>query len=126
MQSIIYNIMVFIALPFLISTGQVTILPADVTVIEGNDAEFTCSPLSNTTLPVLQIRPDSGSTFENIEASDPRLSFEDSDDGRTYTYSNLQRDEDGTQFTCSVIGIPANTPVTIAVYCKLISECRAA
>ena len=126
MQSIIYNIMVFIALPFLISTGQTMILPADVTVIEGSDAEFTCSPLINITTPVLQIRPDSGSPFENIEATDPRLSFVDSVDGRTYSYSNLQRDEDGTQFTCSVNSFPAPTPVTITVYCKLISECRAA
>ena len=100
------------------------ILPADVTVNEGNDAVFTCSPFTSATLPVLQIRPDSESTFENIEASDPRLSLEDSVDGRTYTYSDLQRDEDGTQFTCSVNGILANNPVTITVYCKFISECR--
>ena len=101
-----------------------TILPADVTVNEGDDAVFTCSPFNIATLPVLQIRPDSGSTFENIEASDPRLSFVDSVDGRTYTYSDLQRGEDGTQFTCSVNGIPADDPVNITVNCKLISECR--
>ena len=101
-----------------------TILPADVTVNEGDDAVFTCSPFNIATLPVLQIRPVGGSDFINIEASDPRLSFVDSVDGRTYTYSDLRRDEDGTQFTCTISAIPADDPVNITVNCKLILECR--
>ncbi len=97
------------------------IMPADVTVIEGNDAEFACSPFSIFSLPVLQIRPDSGSDFENIEFNPRLLIVMDSSFSRTYRYSNLQLDEDGTQFTCSVNGVPAPTPVTITVIRKLTS-----
>ena len=120
----------FFSLPCLISTGQTaSILPTNLTVIEGDDATFACSPFVSSSLPVLQIRPDSGDMFENIDESDPRLTivmdFEAPNDptNRTYRYSNLQRGEDMTQFTCSVNGNEAMPPVTIRVYCKLTTEC---
>ena len=71
------------------------ILPTDLTVI-GDSAEFACSPFVFSSLPVLQIRPDNLSTFENIDNTDPRLrivmDFEAPNDptNRTYSYSNLQ------------------------------------
>ena len=71
---------------------------------------------------MLEIQRPGESTFTTVQTDDPRLSFQDFTNGptnRTYTYSNVQRSEHGTMFTCNVNSIGAQEPGTLTVNCKL-------
>ena len=110
----------------LILTGlaQTVFRPLTIIANEGESAVFACSPFLGGSTPVLEIQRPGESTFTTVPTDDPRLSFEDfpspnDPTNRTYTYSNIQRSEHGTMFTCNVNSIGAPDPGTLTVNCKL-------
>ena len=73
---------------------------------------------------MLEIQRPGETMFTTVPIDDPRLSFQDfpipnDPTNRTYTYSNVQRSEHGTMFTCNVNSNPAPDPSTLTVNCKL-------
>ena len=104
------------------------ILPLDITVIEGQSIEFACSPFVPAAISTLQIQRPGESAFTTINSlSDNRLSVvmdygaPNDPTNRTYSYSDVQRTEHGTQLSCTVNGVQAVDPATLTVYCELTS-----
>ena len=73
---------------------------------------------------MLVIRRPGETLFTTVPTDDPRLSFQDfptpnDPTNRTYSYSNVQRSEHGTMFSCNVNSIGAPDPGNLTVNCKL-------
>ena len=97
---------------------EVTLTPPVLTVFEGEDAIFTCSPLIPIAVPLLE-----QDEFVVTGEGYPRISFVDntglgfSEGNRTYTLREVERRDNGTEFRCSVAGVQSNI-VTLTVYSK--------
>ena len=93
-----------------------------LTVFEGEDAIFTCSPLIPIAVPLLE-----QDEFIVTGDSHPRISFVDNagrgqtEGNRTYTLRGVEKSDNGTQFRCSVAGSRSDA-ITLTVYSKYISH----
>ena len=95
--------------------------PPEVVVFEGGTATFTCSPYAPPETLNL-IRQDA------TIVQDPRLSYRDFEvpgsffmSNRTYTLMNVEREDDGTRFRCTLSGSGiVSTETLIRVYGKKI------
>ena len=97
--------------------SAVTLEPANVTVVEEDDANFTCSPLiENITLST--IAPGSEQPVE-INDSDPRVRVTDINSTRVYTWLNASRNDNGRDFFCATDNETSATSILI-VNCKSI------
>ena len=89
-----------------------------LTVFEGEDAIFTCSPLIPIAVPLLE-----QDEFIVTGDSHPRISFVDNagsgqtQGNRTYTLRDVERSDNGTRFRCSVAGSRSDA-ITLTVYSK--------
>ena len=93
---------------------EVTLSPPVLTVFEGEDTIFTCSPLIVPIAAPLLEQDGFVVTREDY----PRISFVDNLSGegnRTYTLRDVERSDNGTWFRCSVAGFPSNI-TTVIVY----------
>ena len=97
-----------------------SIQPLEIIANEGGSAVFACSPLVSTSLPTAQIQRPGENMLTNIPSDDPRLTFQDfMGDNRTYSYSGIQRSDEGTLFSCIVNSREADEPgVLTTVNCK--------
>ena len=101
---------------------EVTLSPPELTVFEGEDAKFTCSPLIPVAVPILE-----QNEFIVTKEHNPRISFTDNglsstEANRTYTLSDVTLGDNGTRFRCSVAGFPSNT-IWMSVFGELPWQC---
>ena len=88
-----------------------------LTVFEGEDAIFTCSPLLPIAVPLLE-----QDGFVVTDKDYPRISFVNNgwglaDGNRTYTLRDVESSDNGTWFRCNVAGFLSNI-ITLIVYSK--------
>ena len=104
--------------PCVISTATLT--PLRRTVLEGEDANFTCSPLVGIASSVLNTIAPGENVSEAIQNTDPRISVTDimgDPDVRVFTWLDASRDDDGRQFFCLFGAVVSNTS-TLFVNCE--------
>lgn len=82
-------------------------------MVEGDDFEFACNDTgqNNININYLVDSTNSGDLFTRVMPSPEG-------DTRNFTFPNVQRSDNNTEFTCRISGISAS--VTLIVYCKLI------
>ena len=98
---------------------EVTLSPPVLTVFEGEDVKFTCSPLIPIAVPLLE-----QDGFVVTSHGYPRISFSDNGWGlpegnRTYTLRDVDRSDNGTTFRCTVAGFISNI-ITMTVFSELL------
>lgn len=101
---------------FYIETGQnVVLVPETNPVLEGRDFVFLCNDTENSNFDIVFTvdRTDSGPTFSRLSPTP------DSGDEILFTFPNVTRNDNGTQFTCRIGG--SMKSVTLMVRGKLLT-----
>ena len=103
-----------------ISMHAVTLAPANWTVVEGANANFNCSPLSEDIV-LSSIAPGSDVSVV-ITSANPQVNISDAVDARLFTWLNASRSDNGRKFYCANSNMTSDTS-TLTVHCKLVVLC---
>ena len=111
--------------PATLSVHPVVLLPEELSVVEGENAIFNCTPVLQIAVPILNtIAP--GADVDNSETllNNSRAPFVDVDtdddgtnDTRMYNWLNAERNDHGRQFFCTLSDDESNY-LTLNVNCE--------